>query len=65
MCLIAGMGLALLACSSKFAAMDDDDLRDEMNACNRITDKAPGFAISCDNFSRECQARHDEGRYVC
>ncbi len=68
MCLIAGIGFVLfvlVACSGKFAGMNDDDLRDKMNACTRIIQKSPGFAISCDNFTRECQTRRDQGRYVC
>ena len=65
MCLIAGIGFVLVACSGMFAGMNDDDLRDKMNACTRIIQKSPGFAISCDNFTRECQTRHDQGRYVC
>ena len=68
LCLIVGLGVTFLACnacSGKFAGMNDDDLRDKMNACNRIIQKSPGFAISCDNHARECQVRRDQGRYVC
>ena len=64
-CLIAGLGLVFTACGGKFADINDDDLRDEMNRCNRIIQKSPGFAISCDNYARECESRRDEGRYVC
>ena len=65
MCLIVGGGLLLVACSSKFTGMNDDDLRDKMNSCARILQKSPGFAIRCDNYTRECQNRRDKGRYVC
>ncbi len=64
-CLIAAIGFVLVACGGKFAGMADDDLREKMGACGRIVQKSPGYAISCDNYTRECRNRRDEGRYVC
>ena len=61
-------GLLLLtfgACGSKLAGMTDHDLQDRIYECTSAHNQSPGFAISCDNYRRECKRRRDEGRYVC
>lgn len=61
--LAAAAGLA--ACESKLAGLSDTELQDRMYECNTTVDQAPGMAISCDNYRRECQRRREEGRFVC
>ena len=55
----------LSACSSKLAGMSDADLQDKVYECDHQHSQSPGFAISCDNYRRECKRRRKEGRYVC
>lgn len=57
--------LLVSACESPLADMPDDQLADQMYACTVSNEQTPGFAIQCDNLSRECGRRRDEGRYVC
>jgi hypothetical protein len=63
-------GLILLAvfgggCDSRFASMSDEVLQEKMHACRTTVEQSPGFAISCDNYRRECDRRRKEGRFVC
>lgn len=57
--------LALAGCESKLAALSDSELQDRMYQCNTTAEQSPGFAISCDNYRRECERRREEGRFVC
>lgn len=58
--------LPLLAgCEGKLAALSDHDLQDRIHECSNQQSQSPGFAISCDNYRRECARRRDDGRYVC
>lgn len=57
--------LGLAACEGKLAGLSDTELQDRMYDCNNTADQAPGFAIRCDNYRRECERRREEGRYVC
>ncbi len=56
---------ALSGCESKLAGLSDNELQDRMYECTTTVDQAPGMAISCDNYRRECQRRREEGRFVC
>ena len=62
---IAACLLLLSGCEGKLAGMEDNELQDRMHACRTTTNQAPGFAISCDNYKRECDRRRKEGRFVC
>ncbi len=53
------------ACDNKMQSLADDRLQDKVHACNMAVSQSPGFAISCDNFARECSRRSELGRYVC
>ena len=55
----------LTGCEGKLESMSDEDLQDKVYECNRQASQSPGFAISCDNYRRECARRRDEGRFVC
>ncbi len=55
----------LFACSNKLASVSDEDLADNMYECRTALDQSPGMAIRCDNVTRECKRRRDEGRFVC
>ena len=57
--------LAFAGCEGKLADLPDAELQDHVYECSNTVDQAPGFAISCDNYRRECQRRRDEGRFVC
>ena len=57
--------LVLSGCEGKLAALSDHDLQDRIYECNTAQSQSPGFAISCDNYRRECSRRRDDGRYVC
>ena len=57
--------LMLASCGSKISGMSDEDLQDKVHACNIAVSQSPGFAISCDNYRRECTSRSEAGRYVC
>ena len=57
--------LALAACEGKLASMSDSDLQDKVYECDSAQSQSPGFAISCDNYRRECKARREDGRFVC
>lgn len=57
--------LALVACDSKLSKLSDEALQDHVYECNNTFDQAPGFAISCDNFQRECERRREAGHFVC
>lgn len=64
--ILAGFVLAALAaCGSKLAALSDAQLQDKVYECNAAQSQSPGFAISCDNYRRECELRRENGRYVC
>ena len=52
-------------CESKLASLADADLQDKVYECNAASSQSPGFAITCDNYRRECQRRRGEGRFVC
>jgi hypothetical protein len=62
---LVGALAALAGCEGKLAKISDADLQDRMYECNTTVDQAPGMAISCDNYRRECHRRRDEGRFVC
>ena len=55
----------LAGCESKLAGISDVELQDKIYQCNTTVDQSPGFAISCDNYRRECERRRDKGRFVC
>ena len=55
----------LAACDSKLASVSDTDLQDKVYECDTQQSQSPGFAITCDNYRRECKARRQEGRYIC
>lgn len=58
--------LSLLGgCSNKLAGMPDNELQDKSYACKQATEQSPGFAISCDNYQRECERRREAGRFLC
>ena len=57
--------LIVSACESPLKDLPDNDLADQMYACTVSNEQTPGFAIRCDNLTRECERRRDEGRYVC
>lgn len=57
--------VALSGCSNKLAGMADHELQDKSYACRQATAQSPGFAISCDNYKRECERRREAGRYLC
>lgn len=63
--LLLGTLTTLAACESKLAGLSDTELQDRMYECSTTVDQAPGMAISCDNYRRECQRRREEGRFVC
>lgn len=63
-CLCFGL-LVSSGCEGKLAGMSDTTLQDKMHECNTQTSQSPGFAISCDNYRRECERRREAGRYVC
>lgn len=62
---LAALLLGLTACESKLAQMSDAELQDHIYECSTNFDQSPGFAISCDNYRRECQRRRDQGNFVC
>ena len=55
--------LALSGCNQPFADMPDNELADKVYECTASTDQSPGFAIRCDNLTRECSRRRDEGAF--
>jgi hypothetical protein len=55
----------LSACESKLASLTDAELQDRIYQCQTTTEQSPGFAISCDNYRRECERRREQGRFVC
>lgn len=55
----------LTGCEGKLAKLPDTELQDRIYECQHTVDQAPGFAISCDNYRRECERRREEGRFVC
>lgn len=62
--ILAVLGLA--ACGNgKLAKLSDAELQDRIYDCNTTHSQSPGFAISCDNYQRECKRRREEGRFVC
>ena len=63
-CLV-GLLPMLSACEGKLAGLSDADLQDRIYECSTQQSQSPGFAISCDNYRRECERRRKEGRYVC
>lgn len=62
---VALCALGLAGCEGRLARLSDADLQDRMYQCNVTLEQSPGFAISCDNYRRECQRRRDQGRFVC
>ena len=63
---LSGAVLLLAAgCEGKLAGLSDHELQDRIHACNTQQSQSPGFAISCDNYRRECARRRENGRYVC
>ena len=64
--LVLAASLAVAAgCSRPHADLSDTELADGVYECRTKVDQSPGFAIRCDNYKRECEARRAEGRYVC
>lgn len=59
------LSIGVAGCEGKLASLSDHDLQDRIHECNTQQSQSPGFAISCDNYRRECARRRDEGRYVC
>lgn len=59
------MAFSIAGCEGKLAGLTDSELQDRIYECNAAQSQSPGFAISCDNYRRECERRRDEGRYVC
>jgi hypothetical protein len=57
--------LGLAGCEGKLAKLPDAELQDHVQECNNTVHQAPGFAIRCDNYRRECQRRRDQGRILC
>lgn len=62
---MAAILLLLGGCDSKLASVADAELQDKVYECNSARNQSPGFAITCDNYRRECKRRRDEGRFVC
>ena len=56
---------ALVACDSRINNMADTDLQDRMYECRDSQSQNPGFAISCDNYRRECLRRREQGKFLC
>jgi hypothetical protein len=63
--LLLSGALGLAGCESKLADLSDTELQDRIYECRSTTSQSPGFAITCDNFQRECERRRDQGRFVC
>ena len=57
--------LLLCACDSRINNMADTDLQDRMYECRAALSQNPGFAISCDNYRRECLRRREQGKFLC
>jgi len=65
--LLVGMNLGLTACDSALAELSDHELQDRMYDCRNTSNEgqSPGFAISCDNYKRECMRRREQGKFLC
>ncbi|MEM7099853.1 MAG: hypothetical protein AAF541_16420 [Pseudomonadota bacterium] len=57
--------IVMTGCSNKLESIADEDLADTMHECRSAVDQSPGMAIRCDNITRECSRRREEGRFVC
>lgn len=57
--------LGLGACDSRMNKMADTDLQDRSYECRAATSQSPGFAITCDNYRRECLRRREQGKFLC
>lgn len=55
----------LTACEGQLAKMPDAELQDKIYACRNTAEQSPGFAITCDNYRRECARRREAGHFVC
>ncbi|MCB1685854.1 MAG: hypothetical protein R3E82_05600 [Pseudomonadales bacterium] len=62
LCFLVSM---VAGCESRLAGLSDTELQDNVHECNTQSSQSPGFAISCDNYRRECERRREAGRYVC
>jgi len=62
---LVAVSLFLAGCESELAGISDVELQDRIYQCNTTVDQSPGFAISCDNYRRECERRRENGRFVC
>ena len=58
------LGMLVIGCGSRLANLADADLQEKVFECNK-PDLAPGMAIQCDNYRRECARRREQGRFVC
>ena len=56
---------AATGCDGKLTGLSDSELQDKVYECDSAQSQSPGFAISCDNYRRECKRRRDDGRFVC
>ena len=59
--IIVLLGLTLVACSGdKFSKMSNQELANKKRHCDSIKNKAPGFAVSCENVRKEIDKRRKE-----
>lgn len=63
--LLLSVLVGLTGCDSKLATVPDQTLQERVYECNHTFDQAPGFAVRCDNYRRECLRRRQQGRFVC
>ena len=63
--LLLSGAIGLGGCESKLAGLSDSELQDKIYECRNATSQSPGFAITCDNYQRECERRREHGRFVC
>ena len=58
------LSMLVIGCGSRLGGLSDADLQEKVFECNK-PDLAPGMAIQCDNYRRECARRREQGRFVC
>ena len=63
--LVLATFLLATGCEGRLAGLSDRELQDRVYECNTQQSQSPGFAITCDNYRRECARRREQGRYVC
>jgi len=57
--------LALNGCT-KGLDISDEELVKQVSECHSIDNKAPGMAVSCGNYQKECLRRGKaSGNYIC